>query len=119
MEQKVYSVDVFNKDYYYVVAFSKEHAIAEVVNMLRNSGQKENPTDYSLEDVKHLTDEEMEDIVIDYNYITESYEKTSLKEFFEEIIEQENDIYGVVCDDFISYPESYDKTLLEIQKQLK
>lgn len=113
MEYKVYSVNIGSNNYYYVIALSKEHAVIEVVSFIKNLGQKDNPTDYDISDVKELTNEEIEDLIIDYNYITKSYEKISMKEFFEEALQQVEDVYGVVCDDFIIHNGSFDKTLIE------
>lgn len=117
MEQKLYQIKTGGNDNYYVIAFSKEHAIVELVTMLRCLGQEDNPTEYSVGDVTEITKDYAEDVIIDYNYITESYEKESLSEFFESVLEKEEDIYGVVCDDFIIYPESFSSVLNELRRQ--
>jgi hypothetical protein len=101
LELKMYTVDVESGDLYYVFAYSPEHAIVEVVNLKENN--KLYPTDIPLSAVKEIDEISASEIVFDYNYITEELVKNSLLEYFSEVEEQPEDIYGVVSDNFISY----------------
>ena len=108
MEQKMYSVSIGENCNIFVIAFSKEHAIVEVVNSHIENNIIDYPTDYSVNDVKELSPKEMKKIIIDYNYVTEKLEKVDLYTLYKRLIklgikEGELDFYGVVSDDFVIY----------------
>lgn len=101
LELKMYLVNVEYDDLYYVFAYSPEHAIIEVVKLKENS--ETYPTDIPLSAVKEISEMEATEIVFDYNYITKELSQNSLLEYFSEVQEQPEDIFGVVSDNFISY----------------
>ncbi len=105
-DQKMYRIEVLNNDSYFVIAYSKVHAIVELVNMKVKNGYPSYAGEYDTENVHLLSNEKMRDIIIDYNYVKDTIEQETLLEVFEELTEyKENtaDFYGVVADDFIDY----------------
>lgn len=105
-DQKMYRIVVLNNDSYFVIAYSKVHAIVELVNMNTKNGIQDYAGEYDIKNVHLMSDEEMEDIVIDYNYAKNIKEQETLLEAFIELTDyKENaiDFYGVVSDDFIDY----------------
>ena len=105
-DQKMYRVEVLNNDNYFVIAYSKVHAIVELVNMNIKNGIQDYAGEYDTKNVHLLSDEEMNNIVIDYNYAKDVKEQETLLEAFIGLTEyKENtvDFYGVVADDFIDY----------------
>jgi hypothetical protein len=105
-DQKMYRIEVLNNDNYFVIAYSKVHAIVELVNMNIKNGIKDYAGEYDVKNVHLLDSEEMEGIVVDYNYTKDTIEQETLLEVFEDLIkykEDNTDFYGVVADDFIDY----------------
>lgn len=105
-DQKMYRVEVLNKDNYFVIAYSKVHAIVELVNMNVKNGIDDYAGEYDIKNVHLISKKEMRDIIIDYNYVKGIIEQESLLEVFEELTKYKDghvDFYGVVSDDFIDY----------------
>jgi hypothetical protein len=105
-DQKMYRVEVLNKDNYFVIAYSKVHAIVELVNMNIKNGIDDYAGEYDIKNVHLVRNKEMENIIIDYNYVNDVIGQESLLEVFEELTKFEErglDFYGVVADDFIDY----------------
>jgi hypothetical protein len=106
LDQKMYRVEVLNKDNYFVIAYSEVHAIIEVVNMNLKQGITDFPGNYDIKNVYLVDERDMEDIIIDYNYAKDTLEKESLFEIFTELTAFEDGVpefYGVVGDDFVDY----------------
>ena len=106
MKQKMYSVQVLKGCNLFVIAYSKEHAIVEIVRMNIKSNVQDYPSEYTIDDVKELSKKEMEDIIIDYNYATEDEESDTLLNIFKNLTkyrEGEDEFFGVVGDDFVAY----------------
>ena len=106
MEQKMYSVEVMVGCKLFVIAYSKEHAIVEVVKMNSNLGVLDYHFEYGLEEVEELSEKEMEDIIIDFNYHTEKEESDTLYNIFKDLTKfrkGKQEYYGVVGDDYIAY----------------
>lgn len=105
-DQKMYRVSSDSNDSYFVIAYSEVHAIVEVVNNNIKNGLNDYVGEYKIENVSEVSEEDMEDIVIDYNYVKNVVNQETLLEAFEELTkykEGELDFYGVVSDDFIDY----------------
>ena len=105
-DQKMYRVEGATKDSYFVIAYSEVHAIVELVNMHIKNGVQAHAGEYDIKNVHAVNEEEMEDIIIDYNYVKDVIEQESLLEAFEELTKFEEgkpDFYGVVSDDFVDY----------------
>lgn len=105
-DQKMYKVNIHKNDHYFVIAYSEVHAIVELVNILKSMNIQTNAGEYKVENVHEMSKEDMEDIIIDFNYVTESNKQESLLEIFEDLTKFEDnkfDFYGVVGDDFIDY----------------
>jgi hypothetical protein len=106
MEQKMYSVDVIDGCNLFVIAYSKEHAIVEIVKMYENDGVEAYPFEFSLDDVTELSKKEMKKIIIDYNYATNDEESDTLLNIFKDLTKftiGKKEFFGVVGDDFIAY----------------
>jgi hypothetical protein len=102
----MYGVEGANKDSYFVIAYSEVHAIVELVNMHIKNGVKAYAREYDVKNVRLISKKEMEDIIIDYNYVKDVIEQESLLEAFEELTKFKKgklDFYGVVSDDFVDY----------------
>ena len=105
-DQKMYRIEVLNRDNYFVIAYSKVHAIVELVNMNIKNGIQDYVGEYDIKNVHLVNNEEMENIIIDYNYVKDTIEQETLLEVFEDLTKYEEgvlDFYGVVADDFIDY----------------
>ena len=60
----------------------------------------------TIDDVKELSNSEMENIIIDYNYVTEDTESDTLLNIFKYLTKFEDnkeEFFGVVGDDYIAY----------------
>ena len=88
-----------NRDEYFIVrAFSEEHVRILWAEHSKNEGEKVEPTD--LEDVDIFLLEDIDDILIDYNYITYVEETISLSDLENDWDNSGEDIYGVVGNNF-------------------
>lgn len=106
MEQKMYSVEVMVGCRLFVIAYSKEHAIVEVVKMNSKLGVLDYPSEYGLDEVVEISRKEMQDIIIDFNYHTEKGESDTLYNIFKDLTKfrkEKQEYYGVVGDDYIAY----------------
>lgn len=106
MEQKIYKVNTGNDCNFFVIGYSKEHAIVEVVNLQIDRNILCYPSDLNKEDVKEVSKKEAGVIIVDYNYATEEIGTTSLEEIFKLLTDndpQEPEFYGVIADDFVDY----------------
>jgi hypothetical protein len=106
MEQKMYGVEISEGCTEFVIAYSKEHAIVEAVNSHISLGTNDYPSDYTLDMVREIQKNEMKNILIDYNYITEKEETDTLYNIFKNLTKtngQELEIFGAVGDDYIMY----------------
>ena len=106
MEQKMYSVEIMKGCNLFVIAYSKEHAIVEIVRLNIKDNVEDYPSDYTINDVKILSKDEMNEIIIDYNYVTEDEESDTLLNIFKSLTkfkEGEQEFFGVVGDDYIAY----------------
>jgi hypothetical protein len=106
MKQKMYSVEVMEGCNLFVIAYSKEHAIVEIVRMNIKDKVEDYPSEYTIDDVKELSNSEMENIIIDYNYVTEDTESDTLLNIFKYLTKFEDnkeEFFGVVGDDYIAY----------------
>ncbi len=106
MIQKMYSVEVAEGCNEFVIAYSKEHAIVEVVKGHIALGTDDYPSDYSLDIVKEVSKKEMKDILIDYNYATDKEETDTLYNIFKTLTKPngvELEFFGSVGDDYIMY----------------
>jgi hypothetical protein len=106
MKQKMYSVEVLKGCNLFVIAYSKEHAIVEIVRMNIIDKVEDYPSEYTIDDVKELSNSEMENIIIDYNYVTEDTESDTLLNIFKYLKKFEDnkeEFFGVVGDDYIAY----------------
>lgn len=100
MDLKAYSVDVSgDEDYYYVFAYSPEHAIVETAEYL-SQFHKTHPDEFNAkEDVRELENDEMMNIIIDFIFPLNAEKTISLSEVFRdayELVEKEAEFYGVV-----------------------
>ena len=105
-DQKMYRIGVLNNDSYFVIAYSKVHAIVELVNMNIKNGIDDYVGEHDIKNVYLISNKEMKNIIIDYNYVKDITGQESLLEAFEELTkfkEASLDFYGVVADDFIDY----------------
>ena len=106
MEQKMYSVEIMKGCNLFVIAYSKEHAIVEIVRLNIKDNVEDYPSDYTINDVKILSKDEMNEIIIDYNYVTEDEESDTLLNIFKDLTkfkEGVQEFFGVVGDDYIAY----------------
>jgi len=95
-----YSFESGNKlDYYIIRAFSFEHAKVIMAEYVQSHNEVLEPSDISDEDVFLLKG--LDDILLDYNYITESQETISLEDLEREWDDSGEDVYGVVGDTFM------------------
>lgn len=78
MEQKMYSVEIMKGCNLFVITYSKEHAIVEIVRLNIKDNVEDYPSDYTIDNVKLLSKDEMDEIIIDYNYATEDEESDTL-----------------------------------------
>lgn len=104
-DQKMYKVTRSDNSFF-VIAYSKVHAIVEIVNNNIKNGIGDYAGEYDIENVSKVTKKEMKDIVIDYNYVKNIVQQESLYKAFKELTkykEGESDFYGVVSDDFVDY----------------
>lgn len=105
MKRNMYSVEILEDCRYFVVAYSKEHAIVEACSFMSNVEVKEIP----LSNCNTISKEEAEDIIIDHiypnnNYTDKSIDFLYLFENIDDIVENNGkEYYGVVGDDFIAY----------------
>ena len=106
MKQKMYSVEVLKGCNLFVIAYSKEHAIVEIVRMHIKDKVEDYPSEYTIDDVKELSKSDMEDVIIDYNYATEDSESDTLLNIFKDLTKFEEgaqEFFGVVGDDYVAY----------------
>ena len=106
MKQKMYSVEIMKGCNLFVIAYSKEHAIVEIVRLNIKDNVEDYPSDYTINDVKILSKDEMNEIIIDYNYVTEDEESDTLLNIFKDLTkfkEGVQEFFGVVGDDYIAY----------------
>ena len=106
MEQKMYSVEIMKGCNLFVIAYSKEHAIVEIVRLNIKDNVEDYPSDYTIDNVKLLSKDEMDEIIIDYNYATEDEESDTLLNIFKNLTkfkEGVQEFFGVVGDDYIAY----------------
>ncbi len=106
MKQGMYAVEVEKDCHVFAIAFSKEHAIVEVVKSHNELGIEDYPTDYKVSMVKKVSEEEMKNIIIDFNWVTEEDCSETLYEIYKDLVKYEDnkpDFYGAVGDDYISY----------------
>lgn len=105
-DQKMYKINVYKNDHYFVIAYSKTHAIVELVNFNIENGNLDFAGEYNVKDVHLMTEKEMSEIIIDYNYTKDKVEQETLLDAFKELTKyQDNtpEFYGVVSDDFVDY----------------
>lgn len=106
MKQKMYSVEVLKGCSLFVIAYSKEHAIVEIVRMHIKDKIEDYPSEYTISNVKELSKMDMEDIIIDYNYATGDTESDTLLNIFKDLTKFKHgaqEFFGVVGDDFVAY----------------
>ena len=106
MKQKMYSVEVLKGCSLFVIAYSKEHAIVEIVRMHIKDKIEDYPSEYTISNVKELSKMDMEDIIIDYNYVTGDPESDTLLNIFKDLTKFKHgaqEFFGVVGDDFVAY----------------
>lgn len=106
MKQKMYSVEVLKGCNLFVIAYSKEHAIVEIVRMHIKDKVEDYPSEYTIDNVKELSKSDMEDIIIDYNYVTGDPESDTLLNIFKDLTKFKHgaqEFFGVVGDDFVAY----------------
>ena len=106
MKQKMYSVEVLKGCSLFVIAYSKEHAIVEIVRMHIKDKIEDYPSEYTISNVKELSKMDMEDIIIDYNYVTGDTESDTLLNIFKDLTKFKHgaqEFFGVVGDDFVAY----------------
>jgi len=106
MKQKMYSVEVLKGCNLFVIAYSKEHAIVEIVRMHIKDKVEDYPSEYIIDNVKELSKSDMEDIIIDYNYVTGDPESDTLLNVFKDLTKFKQgaqEFFGVVGDDFVAY----------------
>ena len=106
MKQKMYSVEVLKGCSLFVIAYSKEHAIVEIVRMHIKDKIEDYPSEYTIDNVKELSKMDMEDIIIDYNYVTGDTESDTLLNIFKDLTKFKHgaqEFFGVVGDDFVAY----------------
>ena len=102
----MYSVEIMKGCNLFVIAYSKEHAIVEIVRMHIKDKIEDYPSDYTIDNVKLLSKDEMDEIIIDYNYATEDEESDTLLNIFKNLTkfkEGVQEFFGVVGDDYIAY----------------
>ncbi len=105
-DQKMYRVEVLDNSNYFVIAYSKVHAIVELVNMNIKNGIMDYAGEYDTKNVHLLSNREMNNIIIEYNYATEDTESDTLLNIFKDLTKFEDgkqEFFGVVGDDFIAY----------------
>lgn len=106
MKQKMYSVEVLKGCNLFVIAYSKEHAIVEIVRVHIKDKVEDYPSEYTIDNVKELSKSDMEDIIIDYNYVTGDPESDTLLNIFKDLTKFKHgaqEFFGVVGDDFVAY----------------
>ena len=73
-DQKMYRVEVNTKGSYFVIANSEVHAIVELAHMYIKNGAQAHAGEYDIKNVHVVSEKEMEDIIIDYNYVKDVIE---------------------------------------------
>ena len=99
MELKLFKVyrETTKKEYYIVRAFCKEHAA-----ILTAYHWNMQPSEMSLDYIDEFDENDnLEDIIIDHNYLSEKDKPKALNEIVEEYDESYEDIFGVIGDNFI------------------
>lgn len=98
MELKLYKVNLHEDCNYYILAYSWEHALvlmAELVN--------EWPDEFNKDDIVELSKKEYKNIIMDYNFIEDKTEQVSIGDYIKRKNKTGELKHGVLTDDFVNY----------------